>query len=260
MIQGVGVDPEAARFVGPGDVNGTGEQVGPQALADELRHKTEVGQLDLGPPAPVQLGIARRLTVDVEHVDLDLVVLDDLRQVRVIQSTAFPPEPGRTDAVVEEAVEGDRRPQAAEQGGRPAGGRLERLQGGAAVHLQIGDGVDQLVGIELNGLDSPRSGCRGGGCGASARVEIARQQRRFRRGVAEGRANPPRIHIGRPEQNLGLGRTAFAQPGFAPPHQATRQAAAAQLRFDRQLDQPTALAVEPCGHAASHFGPVLQAT
>ena len=100
----------ATRGAAPGAVHRPGQKVGPEALADELGHEAEVGQLDLARGAPVELDVPGRDAGRVEHMHLDRRILHRLGQRLVGQLPALVPQPGTADAVVEIAIERHRGP------------------------------------------------------------------------------------------------------------------------------------------------------
>ena len=70
MIQRASVQPKPLRLVTPHLVNRPLQKPPSQSPADESRHQAELDQLDLIPLATIQLGKARRRSIDVQDVQL----------------------------------------------------------------------------------------------------------------------------------------------------------------------------------------------
>src|SRR3546814_3702403 len=88
VISGVGVAREARGRVAPGLLEGRVQQVAAEAAADAVRHEAEVGEVDGAPvdrglAAAVELEVAGRGAVAVEHEDLDAVVRENAGEIRV---------------------------------------------------------------------------------------------------------------------------------------------------------------------------------
>ena len=71
------MEPQPTRSHAPGVVDRPVQQVAAEALADELGHQPEIGELDVRRRAPIELGIAGRHTADPQHVHLDPRVAED---------------------------------------------------------------------------------------------------------------------------------------------------------------------------------------
>src|SRR5579875_4016279 len=105
MIEIAGMHPKALGSMAPGRIDGPIQQIGAEALADEIGDQPEIGELDLGIPAAIEFRIAGGRAGDIEYVDLDARVMDGLGEHGIVKGPSLVPEPRLTHRVVKVAIE-----------------------------------------------------------------------------------------------------------------------------------------------------------
>jgi len=139
------VEPDALGGVVPGVLDHPVKEIPAQALADELGHEPKILDLDLALDPAVHIAEAGRPAVDVKHVELDPLVVEDGAELVVGEALAVHPVPVAADLVVEEPVEGDLRPRDPDDFDSLR--RRRNVPLGPAVHFEI-------VGLDGNRFHS----------------------------------------------------------------------------------------------------------
>src|ERR1700712_2680363 len=91
MVGGAGVDPDRAAtlraqleaHLRPGRLDGGAEEGLTDAPADQMRHQAEIADVDLAAETAVELEEAARLALVIQHVQMDLGVGQQGRDLRV---------------------------------------------------------------------------------------------------------------------------------------------------------------------------------
>ena len=91
MIEITGVDPDPNRLMGPSLVDRPTQKIQTATPTDKLWRQTEVGDLDLVRYPTIEFTEAGRDATNIEHVNLNALILNDLAKIIVAEETSFVP-------------------------------------------------------------------------------------------------------------------------------------------------------------------------
>ncbi len=104
MVERASVQPEAARLVAPGLVNGPLQEPFSETLADELARQPELDEFNLARLPTIEFCEAGRSSSDVQHVQFIEGMLNDGSELLVRHLAATEPMELATDGVVESPI------------------------------------------------------------------------------------------------------------------------------------------------------------
>ena len=104
MIERAGLNVKPFRLPPPGYFDSLTEQKPAYSLLGKFVQQAKKRQLDLGHIAEIELKIPRRYSSHIEHIDLNLIVLNDLGQFVVGHALAVHPRIVSADHMIEVTV------------------------------------------------------------------------------------------------------------------------------------------------------------
>ena len=100
MIERTGVNRETARFAIPGDLESAVHEEASSPRAQEAGNDSEEGDFHVRKAAKIELEDPRVAPPVTQHMNFDLGIVDEHRELRVAEGKAREPEPVFADAAI----------------------------------------------------------------------------------------------------------------------------------------------------------------